>query len=64
MAKTRRQSDQLARVHFADTVIDYSDDNRQMWRFIEQGDEEEAFDEERRPQRSDEPVGLPPRRYP
>ncbi len=64
VAKTRRQSDQLARVHFADTVIDYRDDNRQMWRFIEQGDEEEAFDEERRPQRSDEPVGLPPRRYP
>ena len=64
VARTRRQSDQLARVHFDDTVIDYRDDNRQMWRFIEQGDEEEAFDEERRPQRSDEPVGLPPRRYP
>jgi nitric oxide reductase NorD protein len=64
VARTRRQSDQLARVHFDDTVIDYRDDNRQLWRFIEQGDEEEAFDEARRAQRSDEVVGLPPRRYP
>ncbi|MBI5107504.1 MAG: VWA domain-containing protein [Rhodocyclales bacterium] len=64
VAKTRRQSDQLARVHFADTVIDYRDDNRQLWRFIEQGDEEEAFDEQRQAPRSDDLVGLPPRRYP
>ena len=64
VAKTRRQSDQLARVHFDDTVIDYRDDNRQLWKFIEQGDEEEAFDEERHAQRTDDAVGLPPRRYP
>ena len=48
VTRTRRQSDQLAKVHFADTVIDYRDDNRQMWQFIEDGDEEDAFDEERK----------------
>ncbi|MCX7145642.1 MAG: VWA domain-containing protein, partial [Sulfuritalea sp.] len=60
----RRQSDQLAKVHFDDTVIDYRDDNRQLWRFIEEGDEEEAFDEERKLEPGEEIRGLPPRRYP
>jgi len=64
VTRTRRQSDQLAKVHFDDTVIDYRDDNRQLWQFIEEGDEEEAFDEERKLERSDEPQGLPPRHYP
>ena len=64
VAKTRRQSDQLAKVHFADTVIDYRDDNRQLWKFIEEGDEEEAFDEERKLDQKDQVQGLPPRHYP
>jgi nitric oxide reductase activation protein len=64
VARTRRQSDQLAKVHFADTVIDYRDDNRQLWRFIEEGDEEEAFDEERKLEQKDQVQGLPPRHYP
>jgi hypothetical protein len=64
VAKTRRQSDQLAKVHFADTVIDYRDDNRQLWQFIEEGDEEEAFDEERKLDQKDQIQGLPPRHYP
>ena len=64
VARTRRQSDQLARIHFADTVIDYRDDNRQLWKFIEEGDEEEAFDVERKLEPGEEPHGLPPRRYP
>jgi hypothetical protein len=64
VAKTRRQSDQLPRVHFADTVIDYRDDNRQLWKFIEEGDEEEAFDPERKLEPGEELRGLPPRRYP
>ncbi|MBK9955927.1 MAG: VWA domain-containing protein [Rhodocyclaceae bacterium] len=63
VARTRRPSDQFARVHFDDTVVDYRDDNRQLWRFIEAGDEEEAFDEPRQLDRSD-PQGLPPRHYP
>ena len=64
VAKTRRQSDQLARVHFDDTVVDYRDDNRQLWKFIEEGDEEEAFDEKRKIEQGEEIHGLPPRHYP
>ena len=64
VARTRRQSDQLARMHFADTVIDYRDDNRQLWKFIEEGDEEDAFDVERKLEPGEELRGLPPRRYP
>ena len=64
VARTRRQSDQLAKVHFDNTVIDYRDDNRQLWRFIEEGDEEEAFDEERKLDQKDQVKGLPPRHYP
>jgi hypothetical protein len=64
VAKTRRQSDQYARVHFDDTVVDYRDDNRQLWKFIEEGDEEEAFDEERKLEPGEEIKGLPPRHYP
>ncbi|WP_300191746.1 VWA domain-containing protein [Halothiobacillus sp.] len=63
VARTRRQSDQFAKVHFDNTVVEYRDDNRQLWKFIEAGDEEEAFDEQRKiePQ---EIQGLPPRHYP
>ncbi|MES2368273.1 MAG: VWA domain-containing protein [Pseudomonadota bacterium] len=64
VARTRRQSDQFAKVHFDDTVVDYRDDNRQLWKFIEAGDEEEAFDEERKIEPGEEIRGLPPRHYP
>lgn len=63
VARTRRQSDQLAEVFFDDTRIDYRDDNRHLWRFIEAGDEEEPFDA-RPPQSADELQELPPRLYP
>ncbi|MDD5003713.1 MAG: VWA domain-containing protein [Acidithiobacillus sp.] len=61
---TRRQSDQFAKVHFADTEISYRDDNRGLWRFIESGDEEDAFDAEQRKAPDLETQGLPPRHYP
>jgi len=63
VARTRRQSDQYAKIFFDDTVVSYRDDNRQLWKFIEEGDEEEAFDEPRQLQ-STEVEGLPPRHYP
>lgn len=63
IAKTRLPSDNFASTHFTDTVIDYRDDNRQMWRFIEEGDEEEAFDEKRKVEPGEELKGLPPRHY-
>ncbi len=65
VAKTRRQSDQLAKVHFDDTVIDYRDDNRHMWRFIEDSDDEDFFDEpDKTLAKESEILGLPPRHYP
>jgi hypothetical protein len=65
VARTRRQSDQLAKVHFDDTVIDYRDDNRHLWKFIEDSDDEEFFDEpDKKLAKESEVVGLPPRHYP
>ena len=63
VARTRRQSDQLPKVHFKDTEVHYRDDNRHMWQFIEEGDEEETFEKEKRTEQA-EPEGLPPRHYP
>lgn len=64
IAKTRRQLDQSPKVHFTDTEVDYRDDNRHMWRFIEEGDEEEMFEEQRKLEPEEhEPEGLPPRHY-
>ena len=62
-AKTRRQTDLLPRVRFENTEIDYRDDNRHMWLFIEESDEPE--DDTSEPQSSEtiEPDGLPPRHY-
>ncbi|MFW5451453.1 MAG: nitric oxide reductase activation protein NorD [Methylophagaceae bacterium] len=65
VARTRIQSDQFADVFFDDTEIDYRDDNRHMWTFIEDGDEEESFDDNRQSQTEEEEhQGLPPRHYP
>ena len=64
VAKTRRPSDQFAKIYFKDTVVDYRDDNRQMWKFIEQSDEEEAFEDKRKIEHEEEIKGLPPRHYP
>lgn len=63
IARTRRQADLSANIYFTDTEIDYRDDNRHMWRFIEEGDEEEAFEEERRPEEDVDTDRLPPRLY-
>lgn len=62
-ARTRRQSDQLAQMRFVDTVVDWRDDNRHLWTFIEAGDEEDTAPD---PTQSNTPEsgGLPPRHYP
>lgn len=64
VARTRRQSDQLATVYFPDTEVDYRDDNRHLWRFHERSDDEEMFDEPPRAAVSAEVERLPPRHYP
>jgi Mg-chelatase subunit ChlD len=61
--RTRRQSDQRAQVRFADTQVDYRDDNRQLWTFIEQGDEEDSTPRQTTRTAPDD-GGLPPRHYP
>jgi hypothetical protein len=61
--RTRRQSDQLARVFFDDTVVSYRDDNRHLWTFMEAGDEADDFDQTPPPPQQ-EVNGLPPRHYP
>jgi nitric oxide reductase NorD protein len=64
IARTRRQEDQSPKIYFKNTEVDYRDDNRHMWRFIEEGDEEEMFEERAKRQVSDEEQqGLPPRHY-
>ncbi|MEJ1353294.1 MAG: VWA domain-containing protein [Candidatus Sedimenticola sp. (ex Thyasira tokunagai)] len=65
IARTRRQQDMSANIYFADTEVDYRDDNRHMWKFIEEGDEEEMFDAEQKAKENPEEInGLPPRHYP
>jgi len=64
VARIRRQSDQLPLVYFADTEVDYRDDNRHLWIYIEEGDEESSFDEARSSEASPQVDGLPPRPYP
>lgn len=64
VARTRRQSDQLPNVHFTDTLIDYRDDNRHLWRYHELSDDEELFDALRPMQAPSEVDRLPPRHYP
>jgi Mg-chelatase subunit ChlD len=64
VARSRRASDQFARVHFEDTVVSWRDDNRHLWRFIEDGDEEDAFEHRRRAPAADDDAPLPPRLYP
>jgi nitric oxide reductase NorD protein len=64
VARVRRQSDQLPHVHFANTEVDYRDDNRHLWIYIEEGDEEARFDQARRSETPPEVAGLPPRPYP
>ncbi len=64
IARTRRQADLSADVYFDNTEVEYRDDNRHMWIFIEEGDEEEAFDKPEKIEEKEEFSGLPPRHYP
>lgn len=62
VTQTRSGDDQQAEVAFAGTRFPWRDDNRHLWVYIEEGDEEENF---ANPKTSQEPVdGLPARLYP
>ncbi len=62
-ARTRLQSDQLPKMHFENTEVDYRDDNRHMWVFIEEDDEPEDIQAKPQEAEQEEVDGLPPRHY-
>ncbi len=64
IARTRRQSDQSPHVYFKDTIISYRDDNRHLWIYIEESDDEEQFEQETKKHVDEEIDSLPPRHYP
>jgi len=64
IARTRGQRDLTAKMYFDNTEVDYRDDNRHLWIYIEESDEDEMFehlDKRRNPEQ--ELSGLPPRHY-
>ncbi|MDQ6962490.1 MAG: VWA domain-containing protein [Mariprofundaceae bacterium] len=63
IARTRRQSDVNANVYFHKTEVDYRDDNRHLWIYIESGDEEESFDHLEEKKQAEDEHKLPPRHY-
>jgi hypothetical protein len=63
-ARTRRQTDLSPKIYFKNTEVDYRDDNRHLWIYIEQGDDEDTQFEHLEEQRQqDEVNSLPPRHY-
>lgn len=64
IARTRRQSDQNPNMYFTDTEISYRDDNRHLWIYIEESDDEQLFEREEQKRIDDETNQLPPRHYP
>jgi len=65
LARTRQKSDSLSEVFFKNTTISYRDDNRHMWLYIEQEDEEEDIfvKQKPKPQSDDELEELIAPRY-
>ena len=65
IARTRKQSDLSLNIYFENTEVDYRDDNRHLWIYIESSDEDEMFEhlDQRSQQDEDEVKGLPPRHY-
>ncbi len=65
IARTRMQEDTLPKVYFHNTEVDYRDDNRHLWIYIEPGDEEEMFEhlDQKSQGEDEEEQGLPPRHY-
>ncbi len=64
IARTRRQTDASPNTYFDNTEVDYRDDNRHLWIYIEQGDDEEdTFEHLKDHSNDDEIDSLPPRHY-
>ncbi|MDX8393041.1 MAG: VWA domain-containing protein [Mariprofundales bacterium] len=65
IARTRTHSDVSANIYFTNTEVDYRDDNRHLWIYIEPSDEEEMFDhlDQKKPEEDEQAPSLPPRHY-
>ncbi|MBK9161417.1 MAG: VWA domain-containing protein [Nitrosomonadales bacterium] len=65
IARMRRQQDLSPNVYFQDTEVDYRDDNRHLWIYIEQGDDEDTTFEhlDKKKKEEEELHSLPPRHY-
>jgi len=64
IVETRLPVDFSAKIYFTDTEVGYRDDNRMMWKFIEEGDEEVYEERPRTPAEEEDEFKLPPRLYP
>jgi hypothetical protein len=64
ITETKIASDSAGNIYFDDTEIDYRDDNRMMWLFIEEGDEEVYDEQPRPPLEQEDEFKVPPRMYP
>ncbi|MDX8398239.1 MAG: VWA domain-containing protein [Mariprofundaceae bacterium] len=63
IARTRRQTDASPNTYFDNTEVDYRDDNRHLWIYIEASDEEEEFEHLEEQKTQDDVNALPPRHY-
>jgi nitric oxide reductase activation protein len=65
IARMRRQSDLSPNVYFQDTEVEYRDDNRHLWIYLEKGDDEDTLFEhlDIRKKEEEELHALPPRHY-
>ncbi len=64
IARTRGQRDLSPKIYFENTEVDYRDDNRHLWIYIEESDEDEMFEHlDKRQEEEDALEGLPPRHY-
>lgn len=65
VARSSQPQDFSPKVYFADTEISYRDDNRHLWIYIEESDDEDFPEQQTKPQEPEtEREGLPPRHYP
>ena len=64
IARTRGQRDLSAKMYFDNTEVGYRDDNRHLWIYIEESDEDEMFEHlDKRQSTEQELNALPPRHY-
>lgn len=64
IARTRGQRDLSAKMYFDNTEVSYRDDNRHLWIYIEESDEDEMFEHLDKRQNEEEELNrLPPRHY-